>query len=79
MHTRRANEDCLTAKTNFFFPSHVNIDEKMLQRSAEQYSKRAHDVEAITACEDPVFPRVHEADPSCQLFHVFCTIQSIFS
>lgn len=53
------------------------MDEKMLQR-AQQYSKRANDVEAITACEDTVFPRAHEADPSCQLFHVFCNVQFIY-
>lgn len=56
-----------------FFSSH--IDEKMLQRGAQQYSKRANDGEAITTCEDTVFPRAHEADPSCQLFHVFCNVQ----
>lgn len=36
-----------------FFSSH--IDEKMLQRGAQRNSKR-NDVEAITACEDTVFP-----------------------
>lgn len=35
----------------------------------------ANDVEPISACEDTVFPRVYEVDPTCQLFRVFCTIQ----
>lgn len=35
----------------------------------------ANDVQHITVCEDTVFSRLYEVGPTCQLFHVFCTIQ----